>query len=126
MNVHLRALRPFDIAAALLAVVLTVAAALAAYGDARAPSHVHVETQIGGFVYDLGADVLLEFDGPIGTTVVEIADGRVRVVSSPCREQICVNAGFLESSGDWTACLPNRVFLEVTGNEDPEVDAVSY
>jgi hypothetical protein len=123
---NLRLLRPFDIAAICLAVAVTVIASVAAYGGSAVPSGLRVESQDGTYLYDLGQDAQLIFAGPIGETAVEIVDGLARVVSSPCREQICVNSGLLETTGDWTACLPNRVFLEITGNEDSDVDAVSF
>ena len=126
MNFRSVNVRPIDIVAVCLAVALTVMAAISAYGGSAVASHVRVETKDGTHVYDLSLDLTLAFDGPLGDTVVEISDGQVRVISSPCREQICVNSGVLATGGDWTACLPNRVFLEVTGDDDPDVDAVSF
>ena len=126
MKEYLRNLRPFDFVAVGVAVILTVVTGIAAYGRGSVASHVHVETPDGTYVYDLNTDVQVEALGPLGVTKLEIADGRARVTESPCREQICVNAGDLKVSGDWTACLPNRIFIEVTGNEVAEFDAVSY
>lgn len=123
---NLRFLRPLDIAAICLAVAATAIASVAAYGGSTVATGLRVESQGGTYLYDLGRDMELSFTGPIGETVLEIVDDRVRVVSSPCREQICVNSGDLVTTGDWTACLPNRVFLEVTGNEENDIDAVSF
>jgi len=119
-------LRIFDYIAFALAAGLIAASAVMAYSTGSAASRLHVRTVDGDFVYDLAADAVLDFEGPIGTTRVKIENGTARVVSSPCREQLCVNTGALDAGGDWAACLPNRVFLEVTGDEESSVDALSY
>lgn len=51
--------------------------------------------------------------GPLGTTIVEVDGTRARVVSSPCPDKICVKMGWLEQVGDYSACLPNRVLIEM-------------
>jgi hypothetical protein len=37
--------------------------------------------------------------------------------SSDCPDKTCVKAGKLSQNGEWTACLPNKVFLRVIGEE---------
>ena len=49
--------------------------------------------------------------GPLGKTVVEIKDGRVRVKSDPGLHQNCVKQGWL-GPGEVAICLPNRVSVE--------------
>lgn len=63
--------------------------------------------------------------GPAGVTVVEVADGRVRCVSSPGPRHLCERAGWLSASGDSAVNLPNRVSIEVLGR-DQRFDSVSY
>lgn len=53
--------------------------------------------------------------GPLGNSVIEIHDGRVRFVSSPCRGKQCVHSGWLSHSGELAACLPNGIMLSVIG-----------
>jgi len=55
---------------------------------------------------------------------VEIVGGRARVAASPCRDQLCVHAGWLEKPGDIAVCLPQRVIVELRGAK--EVDGVAY
>jgi len=126
MKISLLGLKPLDYLIAALTIGLIVGAAVAAYSAGSGASHVRVQTAEGEFVYDLAADTVVDFDGPIGVTRIEITDGAAQVVSSPCREQICVSSGAHDSAGDWTACLPNRIFLEVTGPDETEVDVLSY
>lgn len=65
----------------------------------------------------LREDRELNIPGPLGTSVIEIRDGRVRFVSSPCHGQLCVHAGWLHFGGEFTACLPNRISVAVLGRE---------
>ena len=126
MKLRFPRLRPLDYLIAVLATGLIIASSVAAYSSGSGSSHVRVQTANGEFLYELDSDTTVGFDGPIGTTHVEIENGAARVASSPCREQICVNSGAHDSAGDWTACLPNRIFLEVTGPNESEIDVLSY
>lgn len=65
----------------------------------------------------LDADQRVQMDGPLGTTVIEVADGRARFASSPCSNQYCVHSGWLENPGAAAACLPNRVALRLVGRQ---------
>jgi len=59
-----------------------------------------------------------------GTAIVEIADGRVRVLPMPkeiCPLGICSSIGWVEQAGDAIVCLPNRLVLTVVGGEVNEV-----
>jgi len=56
---------------------------------------------------------------------VEIHDGAVRFVSSPCAGKLCVHAGWLKNGNDFTACLPNRVSIAVIGGSEG-YDSVNF
>ena len=119
--------RPLDYVALALSVLTVVAAGVFAYGDRAEASEVSIESDEGTFLYPLDVDRLVRVDGPLGETVIEIEEGRVHVHESPCRAKICIAAGWLESTGQWTACLPNRVFVRVDGGESQDgVDAQTY
>ena len=86
-----------------------------------------MKTETGVNLYPLDQDQRIEVRGPLGATVIEIADGRVRVVSSPCRDKLCILKGDLVKIGDWTACMPNRVMLKIEGKDKDEgPDELSY
>jgi hypothetical protein len=53
--------------------------------------------------------------GPLGTTQIEIAPGRARIVADPSPRQLCVKQGWLTQSGQAALCLPNQVSLEIRG-----------
>jgi len=78
------------------------------------------------WIYPLDSPRTVRIPGPLGDTVVQLGEGSARVLSSPCREKICVRAGAIARPGQWVACLPNRVFLEIRGRSREPVDAYSY
>jgi len=75
--------------------------------------------------YPLDQPRRVEVPGPLGTTVVEIAEGGARVIADPGPRQICVRAGRLDTPGDQALCLPNRVTVEIIG-ADPRYDSIHY
>lgn len=74
---------------------------------------------------DLNQDRILTARGRIGTSHLEVRGGLIRFVRSPCRNQICVHAGWLKYSGEIAACLPNRIAVQIVGNT-PHFDSVNF
>jgi len=74
---------------------------------------------------ELFPDRTLHIHGPLGDSVIMISNGRIRFISSPCRGQVCVHTGWLQSTGDIAACLPNRISLTLLG-QHPRFDAINY
>jgi hypothetical protein len=65
----------------------------------------------------LSSERRFSIHGPLGDSVIEIHDGRVRFISSPCRGKQCVHSGWLSHSGELAACLPNGIMVSVMGRE---------
>lgn len=80
---------------------------------------VEVDGRLHG-IYPLSEDRLLTVYGPIGDTVIEIKNRRVRVVSSACPNKLCVHQGFIKKGS--IICLPNRVIITIGVNS---VDAIT-
>ena len=73
----------------------------------------------------LDTDQVLDVPGRLGASRLEVRDGQVRFIDSPCVGRYCVHAGWLSRSGQVAACLPNGVVVEVGGGAR-EYDAVSF
>ena len=59
--------------------------------------------------------------GPLGNTEVQIAGRKVWVDDSPCTNKVCIAMGTITQSGQYVACLPNHVFVRITGGtQNPE------
>jgi hypothetical protein len=75
--------------------------------------------------YPLNMDRTIRVAGPLGTTAVEVKDGKARIASSPCPNKICVHMGEFGTEGGVLVCVPNEVVVRV-GKEQPNgVDTVS-
>jgi hypothetical protein len=71
--------------------------------------------------------------GPLGESELQIEDGKVRFLSSPCRNQVCVHHGWASHRGELLACLPNRIALVLEGDNamanqagQEQIDAVNF
>lgn len=113
-------------------VVITLASALVSalylhyWQPARAAAEVEVRsgsTLIGR--YPLYQDRGLDVQGREGISHLEIREGRVRFTASPCRNQICVQGGWLSHTGDSHACVPNGVSITLLGSGH-RYDAISF
>ncbi len=75
---------------------------------------------------DLSVDGRRAVTGRLGDTVIQIRDGRVRVIDSPCPHKLCVRMGWVERAGGLIVCVPNRVVVRVEGDGEGEVDATTW
>ena len=121
-----KTLKPFD-----LILILAVSACIAAitawvYAPGSGPAMLSVQSDAGVDLYPLDPPRRVEAKGPLGTTVIELSPAGARVLSSPCRDKLCILKGHLHKSGDWTACMPNRVFVAIKGGGEEALDELSY
>ncbi|HOW99391.1 MAG TPA: NusG domain II-containing protein [Deltaproteobacteria bacterium] len=70
-------------------------------------------------------DARLEIPGPRGASVVEIRSGKVRMLFSPCPDQLCTRMGRIGAPGGTILCIPNRVSVTVISKHH-QPDAVTY
>ncbi len=119
-------LRILDILSIALALGVIALFSVQAYTGAGQSSEVSIQANGQDYLYPLDQDAEFSVSGPIGETTIQIRNRAVRVVSSPCRDKICIAAGWLSHSGQWTACLPNRVFVRVEGGGPAPVDAQTF
>lgn len=57
---------------------------------------------------------------------IEIQPGRVRVAKTDCPLRLCQQMGWQSLPGRTIVCVPNRVVITITGNDEPGYDAESY
>jgi hypothetical protein len=71
----------------------------------------------------LAQDQELTVTGPAGETLIQVSQGRVRVLRSPGAQEICMRQGWIHKPGQALICLPNHVTIEIPG--DSGIDAIS-
>lgn len=91
------------------------------FNDAGGQLRITVNNEIYG-TYDLKQDQEI----PIGTTnTCIIKDGKVTMIQADCPDHICMHSAAIDKDGGTIVCMPNRVFLEIVGQEDGGVDAIA-
>ncbi len=121
-----RLVKPFDIAIIILLCVTLVWISKTIYNNGNGSAMVEVKTAKALQLYPLDEDRQITVTGPLGETVIEIANQKVRILSSPCRGKLCITKGSLDSNGDWSACLPNRVYVGIKNKDEEHLDELSY
>lgn len=61
----------------------------------------------------LGTDARYDIDTGIYTIHLEVRDGGIAFVDSPCPDHTCEGFGVLRNVGDWAACLPAQASLTI-------------
>ncbi|MCR4742940.1 MAG: NusG domain II-containing protein [Treponema sp.] len=84
----------------------------------RGPS-VEVNANGNKYEYSLSQDGIYQVGGRIGNTTIEIKDGKVRIIDSPCPNKTCVHQNW----GNLIICLPNNVIVSV--KDQGEFDAIA-
>jgi hypothetical protein len=121
--------KPFDFGAIGLAVSITILSAVFVYAGTGSPLRVTIKGAGETWLFSLDSRELIAVPGPLGDTVVEVREGKVRVLASPCDNQTCVAARAIRSHGQWIACLPNKVLVSIEGNAgetQDELDAAVW
>lgn len=120
--------RFLDVLIVSAAIIIVAAFSFYVYTKAGTASFVRIESQEGNSLYPISDDRIISLSGPLGTTIIEIENGLVHIHSSPCANQTCVAQGSISLSGQWLACMPNRVFVSIEGsvNDKDSVDASTY
>lgn len=88
-------------------------------------SYVEIRVEILRYRYPLDEDRIFEWQGSHGRGKVEIKGGKVRMLESTCRDQICVKKGWISRIGDAIVCMPNHVVVEIVGEEKEEWDGIT-
>ena len=107
--------RPGDWLTLLLGTALTLWLAANLWSQAR-PQKVLIRS--GGQLFAearLDQAQRIRVPGPLGESIVEIQQGRVRVAVYPSPRQLCVKQGWLLHVGDAALCLPNQLSVELEG-----------
>ena len=84
-----------------------------------------IVTQGEELLIPLNQDKVFSVTGPLGESQLEVKDGKIRFTDSPCQGKQCISSGWLQASGAFTACLPNRISLNIIGN-DHAFDTINY
>lgn len=67
------------------------------------------------------------FETEYGYNLIEVADGKVRVIEADCPDQLDVKQGYISKVGEVIVCLPNRLVIEIKGiHDERDIDYMSH
>lgn len=72
----------------------------------------------------LSENGIVRVPGPLGISIVEIKNGKVKMLSSPCLDKLCIREGYISKPGQIIVCVPNRIILKIEGRAN--LDALTY
>ena len=60
----------------------------------------------------------------LGTNVILVERGRIRMLSADCPDGACVRKGWSNNNARPIVCLPHRIVIQFENANPPEVDAI--
>lgn len=121
-----RSIRRSDIILILVLLLAGLALTLALRGGRQQGRQVIVRvegTQTAAFPLDTDRSFLIEGAG--GTNLLVIEDGSAYLSEATCPDKLCVRQGKIRYAGDSLICLPNSVVVEISGEDELNLDAVT-
>lgn len=111
----------------LICIVLCVAgiwSGIRYFTGSRDPGYVTVKVDgVLEGTYLLDEDQVIEINH--GTNILEIQDGKARMIEADCPDQLCVHQKAITAGDESIICLPNKVVAEVVSQTKSEYDAVT-
>ncbi len=108
-----------DIIVAFVVVVLIVLTLVFALSKDAGEAEIYIDGELK-YRLDLSQDERIEILD--GRMVIAVKEGKIRVESSDCKEQLCVHSSSVSTDGGMIVCLPNKVVIKVVARE---VDAIT-
>ena len=65
----------------------------------------------------LSVDQSFAVEGPQGTNVITVADGKIAVTEADCPDHYCMKRGYC-SGGTAIVCLPNKLVIEFSAQQE--------
>lgn len=110
----------------LIAFVLAVAVFLFFLNSFSSEGKMAVVTIDGEDVTVINLETADDEKFSAGNVTVEVKNGTVSIVDSNCPDKTCVKTGGLSKCGDASVCVPNRVVVEIKGDNADGVDIMAY
>ncbi|MFW5992256.1 MAG: NusG domain II-containing protein [Halanaerobiaceae bacterium] len=73
-----------------------------------------------------GESLIIKVTGPIGTSIIEIRQGRVRMKEAPPEDphKICEKTGWISEPGPRIICVPNKITIWIE-TEETDLDGIT-
>ncbi len=113
-------------AAVIIALVIGGVLVTNAFGQSvPAKSAVVKDSDSNEYVLDLSKDSTTVVSTELGTNLVVVENGAVRVSEADCPNHDCVNQGAISKAGQQIVCLPHKLTIDISDREaTPTYDVV--
>ena len=120
-------LKPFDIVFVLIFLIVIFLSFFNLFSKKNEKAaEVFVQTPSEKFIYSLSKDGIYKFKGLLGESSIQVESGKAKFIDSPCENKNCIQSGEISTHGQWAACLPNGIFINIEGkSKENGFDAVS-
>lgn len=121
-----------------LDIVVIVVLIIVALGSSAVPfisSHKnfndkYVEIEVKGKLFkrlplDNNRSKRITVQTDLGKNIIEITNGKVKIIDADCPDKICIKDGSIDKPGDVLVCLPHKVLIQIKG-ESSETDDLSF
>ena len=77
--------------------------------------------------YDINDKEEIKIKSKEGYNIVKIHDKGVEIIEASCPDKVCIHQGFITKSSESIVCLPNKVHIKITteDNYESEEDVIS-
>lgn len=113
-------------AAVIIAFVIGGVLATNAFGQSvAAKSAVVKDSDNNEYVLDLSKDSTTVVSTELGTNLVVVENGTVRVSEADCPNHDCVDQGVISKAGQQIVCLPHKLTIDISDRDaGPTYDVV--
>ena len=109
-------IRPLDVLSFVLLVCLTAVSLLFAKKSLGNKAELIITSSTAEYIYPLEKDGVYKIKGNLGESIIVVKNKKAFFEDSPCPNKTCVACHAISSAGEWTACLPNQVFIRISGS----------
>jgi hypothetical protein len=67
---------------------------------------------------DIVDNKVIPIEGSLGASQARVVDGSIQMLSSPCKDKMCVKQGLIKNSGQSIICVPNEVSISIEKKGD--------
>lgn len=67
--------------------------------------------------YNLNRDQKISIKSGDHLNILEIKDGKAKMIEADCPDQVCVNQKAIDRNLESIICLPNKILVEIKGEE---------
>lgn len=110
----------------ILLIVLAAAAAFIFHELLKESGNGTAVIRVNGVIegsYPLSEDRKISINN--GTNVLQIKNGKARMVEADCPDQLCVHQRAVSANHESIICLPNKVVVEIKSAKESQYDAVT-